>query len=139
MVVSNNDLDNIVSDLDEDFLSSVDQSLLDLLQLFHDEWFVLFNDLHYDFFGLGSEFLGSSLNFFPDGFHLVFESISHLWIRLNELNVISSNDVDDLVADGDDNLLSSINNNLFDGLQSLDDSWLVFLDGFLHFSLDLVI
>jgi len=107
--------------------------------LFHDEWFVLLYDLHDDFFGLGSKFLGSSLNFFPDLLHLVFESISHLWVRLNEFNVISGDDVNNLITDGDHDLLARLNDNLFDGLKSLDDFWFVVLNHFLYLGLDFVI
>merc|ERR1719494_352834 len=124
-VVSNNDLSNIVDDTDEDSLSSFDESFLHLVQLFHDEGFVLFDDVDDNFLHFSAQVLGGFLDLFPCSLQFVLDSVS-FGSRYSAGD--SSDDTGDLVFDFDVDLGSTINDNLFGVVQFLDNNWFEFLN-----------
>merc|ERR1719193_3095716 len=124
-VVSNNDLSNIVDDTDEDGLSGLDESFLHLVQLFHDEGFVLVDDVDDNFLHFSAQVLGGFLDFFPCSLQFVLDSVS---LRPRYSAGDSSDDTGDLVFDFDVDLGGSINDDLFGVVQLLDDNWFEFLN-----------
>ena len=65
-VFTDDDLDDFSIDLDDDFLGSVDDGLLQLFQFSDDQRFVLFDHIQNGLFDLSSQFLGSLLDLGPD-------------------------------------------------------------------------
>merc|ERR1719494_868993 len=124
-VVSNNDLSNIVDDTDKDGLSGLDESFLHLVQLFHDEGFVLFDDVDDNFLHFSAQVLGGFLDFFPCSLQFVLDSVS-FGSRYSAGD--SSDDTGDLVFDFDVDLGGSINDNLFGVVQFLNDNWFEFFN-----------
>merc|ERR1719494_558059 len=126
---SDDELNNSLLDDDENFLSGIDQDLFHLGEFFHDFFFVLVQDAGSNHFGESGQFLGDLLHFFPQIFHVIHDSVS---ILLRFSNLSPSDDGDDLITDGDHDLLVRVQDYLFHGVQSFDDLGLVLGDQSLH-------
>jgi len=125
-LVTNDDLNNIIDNLYENLLHTIDDNFLHLFQLFHDLWFGSLNLLHDNILDILGEFAASILDLSPP----VPPSVCRNSSRLSNIGI--GDDFDNLVADGDNDSLSLSDDHLFDIIESTDYKWLVFIDDFLN-------
>jgi len=129
---SNDNFNDVILDGYNDFLSTLDNGFSQLLQVGKDLGFEFFDNLDYINLDFVSSFLGSGLHFSPN----VTESVCSRFSGISNANF--SDDADDFSLDLNQDLLASIDDDLLDFVQRVEDLWFQLFDGGLNSATDII-